>query len=263
MLKEGVARGPRPTATTHRCRCCASPAPARRDDEPTVSLAEYVARMKPGQERIYYVIADSLAAARAQPAHRAAEGARARGAAARRAHRRVGHGPAATTSRASASRTPRAATSSSGTLAERRRPQAARSGAQGEQGRCSSASRTPSASASPRCGSASASRIRRRAWCSASTTWPRSMRRILAAAGQKAPEVQPGARAQRRPPAGEVPGRRSRTRREFAELAQLLFDQAALAEGGQLANRARVRAAPQPPAGAARRARRAGGLSWW
>ena len=33
-------------------------------DEPKVALADYLSRMKPGQERIYYVIADSLAAAR-------------------------------------------------------------------------------------------------------------------------------------------------------------------------------------------------------
>jgi molecular chaperone HtpG len=37
-------------------------------DNPSVSLADYVARMQPGQERIYYVIAESLAAARGSPA---------------------------------------------------------------------------------------------------------------------------------------------------------------------------------------------------
>jgi molecular chaperone HtpG len=37
-------------------------------DTPTVSLADYLARMKPGQERIYYVIAESIAAARGSPA---------------------------------------------------------------------------------------------------------------------------------------------------------------------------------------------------
>jgi molecular chaperone HtpG len=37
-------------------------------DTPSVSLADYVARMQPGQERIYYVIAESLAAARGSPA---------------------------------------------------------------------------------------------------------------------------------------------------------------------------------------------------
>ncbi len=36
-------------------------------DEPTVTLAQYVQRMKPGQDRIYYIIAESVAAARASP----------------------------------------------------------------------------------------------------------------------------------------------------------------------------------------------------
>jgi molecular chaperone HtpG len=35
--------------------------------EQTISLADYVARMKPGQERIYYVTADSWSAARSSP----------------------------------------------------------------------------------------------------------------------------------------------------------------------------------------------------
>jgi molecular chaperone HtpG len=37
------------------------------DDSASVSLADYLSRMKPGQERIYYVIAESLAAARGSP----------------------------------------------------------------------------------------------------------------------------------------------------------------------------------------------------
>jgi molecular chaperone HtpG len=41
---------------------------ATESDTPTVSLADYVARMKPGQVRVYYVIAESIAAARASPA---------------------------------------------------------------------------------------------------------------------------------------------------------------------------------------------------
>ena len=36
-------------------------------DEPVVSLAQYLERMKPGQDRIYYVIAESAAAARKSP----------------------------------------------------------------------------------------------------------------------------------------------------------------------------------------------------
>jgi molecular chaperone HtpG len=38
------------------------------DSAPSVSLADYLARMKPGQERIYYVIAESVEAARGSPA---------------------------------------------------------------------------------------------------------------------------------------------------------------------------------------------------
>jgi molecular chaperone HtpG len=37
------------------------------NDAPVVSLAQYVERMKPGQERIYYIIAESVAAARSSP----------------------------------------------------------------------------------------------------------------------------------------------------------------------------------------------------
>ena len=36
-------------------------------NEPSVSLAQYVERMKPGQDRIYYITAESAAAARASP----------------------------------------------------------------------------------------------------------------------------------------------------------------------------------------------------
>lgn len=36
-------------------------------DEPVVSLAQYLERMKPGQDRIYYIIAESVAAARNSP----------------------------------------------------------------------------------------------------------------------------------------------------------------------------------------------------
>jgi molecular chaperone HtpG len=36
-------------------------------NEPTTSLAQYVERMKPGQDRIYYLIAESVAAARSSP----------------------------------------------------------------------------------------------------------------------------------------------------------------------------------------------------
>jgi molecular chaperone HtpG len=38
------------------------------DNTPSVALADYLARLKPGQERIYYVIGESLEAARGSPA---------------------------------------------------------------------------------------------------------------------------------------------------------------------------------------------------
>jgi molecular chaperone HtpG len=65
VLKEGLAQDAanRPAllqllrfATTHES-----------GNEPSVSLAQYVERMKPGQDRIYYIIAESVAAARASP----------------------------------------------------------------------------------------------------------------------------------------------------------------------------------------------------
>jgi molecular chaperone HtpG len=65
VLKEGVAQDSanRPAllqllrfASTHES-----------GNEPTVSLAQYVERMKPGQDRIYYIIGESIAAARASP----------------------------------------------------------------------------------------------------------------------------------------------------------------------------------------------------
>ncbi|HVS77902.1 MAG TPA: molecular chaperone HtpG [Steroidobacteraceae bacterium] len=65
VLKEGVVQDPanRPAllqllrfASTHES-----------GNEPSVSLAQYVERMKPGQDRIYYIIGESAAAARASP----------------------------------------------------------------------------------------------------------------------------------------------------------------------------------------------------
>ncbi len=65
VLKEGIGED-----ATHRDRIAsllrfASTAPG--GEEPTVSLRDYVARMKDGQERIYYVTADTPEAARSSP----------------------------------------------------------------------------------------------------------------------------------------------------------------------------------------------------
>ena len=100
-LLEGIRRGaqgrpgpgPRQPRAAPAVAALCQHAPGS-DDEPTVSLADYVERMKPGQERIYFVIAESLAAARGSPYIEQLQGARPRSAAAGRAHRRVGDGPA-------------------------------------------------------------------------------------------------------------------------------------------------------------------------
>jgi molecular chaperone HtpG len=66
VLKEGIAQDHANQAAILPLLRFASTHQA--DDTPSVSLADYVARMKPGQDRIYYVIAESLAAARGSPA---------------------------------------------------------------------------------------------------------------------------------------------------------------------------------------------------
>jgi molecular chaperone HtpG len=66
VLKEGIAQDQANQAALLPLLRFASTAQA--DNTPSVSLADYLARIQPGQERIYYVIAESLEAARAHPA---------------------------------------------------------------------------------------------------------------------------------------------------------------------------------------------------
>ncbi|MDW8323251.1 MAG: molecular chaperone HtpG [Burkholderiales bacterium] len=63
VLKEGVGEDPGNKARIARLLRFASTAA----DEPSVALADYVGRMKPGQDKIWYLTADSLAAAKASP----------------------------------------------------------------------------------------------------------------------------------------------------------------------------------------------------
>ena len=65
VLKEGVGQDHANRATLLGLLRFASTHEA--SNEPTVSFAQYVERMKPGQDRIYFVIADSLDAARSSP----------------------------------------------------------------------------------------------------------------------------------------------------------------------------------------------------
>src|SRR3984885_3534447 len=66
VLKEGIAQDPANQAAILPLLRFASTHES--GDTPNVTLADYLARMKPGQERIYYIIAESLAAARSSPA---------------------------------------------------------------------------------------------------------------------------------------------------------------------------------------------------
>ena len=65
VLKEGIAEDPANKEKILQLLRFASTNEA--EDEPRVSLSDYVQRMKPDQEHIYFLIADSVAAARASP----------------------------------------------------------------------------------------------------------------------------------------------------------------------------------------------------
>jgi molecular chaperone HtpG len=65
VLKEGVAQDAANRAALLQLLRFATTREA--GNEPTASLAQYVERMQPGQDRIYYIVADSVAAARASP----------------------------------------------------------------------------------------------------------------------------------------------------------------------------------------------------
>jgi molecular chaperone HtpG len=65
VLKEGVAQDAANRAALLQLLRFASTHES--GNEPTVSLAQYLERMKPGQDRIYYIIAESVAAARSSP----------------------------------------------------------------------------------------------------------------------------------------------------------------------------------------------------
>jgi molecular chaperone HtpG len=66
VLKEGVVQDQANQAAILALLRFASTHQA--EDTPTVSLADYVARLQAGQDRIYYVVAESVAAARGHPA---------------------------------------------------------------------------------------------------------------------------------------------------------------------------------------------------
>ncbi len=203
------------------------------DDTPATSLKDYVARMKPGQERIYYIIADSIEAARSSPyieqlkAHGlevlllservdewvmgqvdAFEGKRFKDAA--RGDLELGE----LASEAEKTRTEAAAKESEPLLKRVKE-------ALGE--KTSEVRVSTRLTDSPSC------------LVLGERDLGAAMRRILAAQGQKVPETSPVLELNvEHPIVKHLDGLKDEA--GFTELAQLLFDQAALAEGGQLAN---------------------------
>jgi molecular chaperone HtpG len=231
VLKEGVAEDPANRerilpllrfASTHES-----------SNEPTVSLAEYVARLKSGQERIYFLIAESIEAARASPyieqlkargievlllgdrvdewimgQIEAFEGKRFKDAA--RGDLELG----ALASEADKHDADAALKESKGLLKRVK-------DALGE--RVLEVRVSTRLTDSPSCLVLGEHDLR--------TT----MRRLLAASGQKAPDAKPILELNiAHPIVKYLDGEKDSTR--FAQLAELLYDQASLAEGGQLAN---------------------------
>jgi molecular chaperone HtpG len=231
VLKEGVAEDPANREKILPLLRFASTHEAGND--PSVSLAQYVARMQSGQERIYFLIAESLEAARASPyierlkargievlllADRidewimgqveVFEGKRFKDAA--RGDLELG----ALASEADKHDADTALKESKGLLKRVK-------DALGE--RVLEVRVSTRLTESPSCLVLGEHELR--------TT----MRRLLAAAGQKAPDTKPILELNvEHPIVKYLDGEKDSAR--FAQLAELLYDQASLAEGGQLSN---------------------------
>ena len=180
-------------------------------DAEEVSLADYVARMQTGQDKIYYVVGESFAAARSHPA---IEGLRARNVEVLllgRAHRRLGHGPPAGLRRQAVQ----------GRDAWRPRSRCARERRREGKGRGATQGKRTAAQAGQGCARRArfggsrqhaAQGFRR----GAGGGRARHVRAVAACAGSGRTEGavgQAGARAECRPSPGEVPGASRRRRR--------------------------------------------------
>jgi molecular chaperone HtpG len=202
-------------------------------DAPTVSLADYVTRMKPGQERIYYVIAESVAAARASPA---IERLRERGIEVLLLADRIdewvmGHIESYEGKRFKDATRGDLELGSLASDADRRERDAELKESKGLLKRIKDAlgERVSEVRLSERLRESPAVLV------IGEHDLSEPMRRILAAAGQKVPESRPLLEVNvTHPLVKYLEGRTDSG--EFKELAQLLYDQAALAEGAPLAN---------------------------
>jgi molecular chaperone HtpG len=205
------------------------------DDTPTVSLADYVARLKPGQERIYYVIAESTAAARASPA---IERLKERGIEVLLLADRIdewvmGHIESYEGKRFKDATRGDLELGGLASDADRKQHDEELKESKGLLKRIKDAlgERVSEVRLSARLTESPAVLVL------GEHDLSEPMRRILAAAGQKAPESRPVLEVNvAHPLVKYLEGRTDSG--EFRELAQLLYDQAALAEGASLANAA-------------------------
>lgn len=205
--------------------------------EPTVSLKQYVERMQPGQERIYYIIADSVESARASP-H--IEKLKERGIEVLLLGERIdewvmgqmmGHVEEFEGKRfKDASRGDLALGPLAGE-AEKAAQEEARKESRGLLKRVKDAlgDRVVEVRTSTRLKDSPACLVLGEDELGA------SMRRVLMAAGQKPPESKPALELNVAHPLVKYLDAAADAD-QFAELAELLYDQAALAEGDQLAN---------------------------
>jgi molecular chaperone HtpG len=230
VLKEGIAQDPaNQTALLPLMRFAST----HTDNAPSVSLADYLSRMQTGQDRIYYVIAESLEAARGSPA---IERLKARGLEVLLLAERIDEWVMGQLDTFEGKRFKDAARGDLelGTLAsesDRLQHNAELKESKGLLKRIKDAlgERVTEVRVSERLQESPACLVL------GEHDLPERMRRILAAAGQKTPAALPKLEINVTHPLVKYldglsdPG-------AFAELAQLLYEQAALAEGNALAN---------------------------
>ena len=231
VLKEGVVQdAPNQGAILALLRFASTHNP---ENTATVTLADYLARMSQGQERIYYVIAESVEAARAHPA---IERLKERGLEVLLLAERIDEWVMGQLTEFEGKRFKDA---SRGDLelgglaseADRQERDAALKESKGLLKRVKDAlgERVSEVRVSERLKDSPACLVL------GEHDVGEQMRRILAAAGQKVPEAHPVLELNVGHPLVRFLDGLS-TAAEFGELAQLLYDQAALAEGTQLAN---------------------------
>jgi len=231
VLKEGIAQDlPNQGALLPLLRFASTHAS---DNDPSVSLGDYLARMQSGQERIYYVIAETLEAARASPA---IERLKERGLEVLLLAERIDEW---VMGQLEPYEDKRFKDASRGDLelgalasdADRQQHDAQLKESKGLLKRIKDAlgERISEARLSERLRESPACLVL------GEHDLPERMRRILAAAGQKTPQARPLLEVNvGHPLIRYLDGLTDPA--QFAELAQLLYEQALLTEGGQLAN---------------------------